>query len=82
VPDRVIRVMFLALTIGLVVPADAFAYLDPGSGSMIFQTIAAALAGIAYGVRVYWHKIRTLFGKRPNVDTTEPRTESHDQPQV
>ena len=46
----------------VVFPRDVFAYLDPGTGSLFFQTVIAALAGVAYGVRMYWSKIRTLFG--------------------
>ena len=45
-------------------PSDAYAYLDPGSGSMIFQTIVAVFAGLAYGVRLYWGKIRGLFQRQ------------------
>lgn len=68
-----------AILIGLLFPRDAFAYLDPGSGSLIFQTVVAAMAGVAYGVRVYWSRIRNLFSRRrpttlesPPVDPQAP----------
>ena len=64
--SRPIRVVCLAGVIALLFPADAFAYLDPGSGSLIFQTVVATLAGVAYGVRVYWGRIRGWFGKGPS----------------
>ena len=44
-------------------PRHVFAYLDPGTGSMVFQTIVAALAGVAYAVRLYWGKLRSFFGR-------------------
>lgn len=62
VTNRVLGVVGVSLLLALLFPRDAFAYLDPGSGSLIFQTVVAALAGVAYGVRVYWHKLRGLFG--------------------
>lgn len=55
------RVLGAALLLGLLFPRDAFAYLDPGSGSLIFQTIVATLAAAAYGVRVYWSRITGWF---------------------
>ncbi len=61
--SRPFRVVCLAGVIALLFPADAFAYLDPGSGSLIFQTVVATLAGVAYGVRVYWGQIRGWFSR-------------------
>ena len=42
-------------------PADAAAYLDPGTGSMILQGLIAGLAGLAVACRLYWHKLKNLF---------------------
>jgi len=38
-------------------------YLDPGSSSMIWQLIIAALLGIAVAVRASWGRIKKLLGK-------------------
>jgi hypothetical protein len=38
-------------------------YLDPGSSSMIWQLIIAALLGVAVAVRASWGRIKKLFGK-------------------
>lgn len=59
--STVLRVVSAALLIGLLFPRDAFAYLDPGSGSLMFQTIVATLAAVAYGVRLYWSRITSWF---------------------
>ena len=32
----------------LALPADAFAYLDPGTGSMVFQLASAAILGALF----------------------------------
>lgn len=44
------------------------AYIDPGTGSIILQSIAAAVAGAAIIAKLYWHRILRLFGLRKDVD--------------
>ena len=43
-------------------------YLDPGSGSFLIQLLIAALLGAGIALRVYWGKIRELFGKKAKAD--------------
>lgn len=38
-------------------------YLDPGSGSYIFQVLIAALVGAAFLVKVFWQQIKTFFAR-------------------
>ena len=40
---------------------SAFAYLDPGTGSMIIQSVIAALAGAAYAIKLYWTQLKVWF---------------------
>ena len=48
------------------IPEKLFAYLDPGTGSFIFQIlIASALTGI-YILKSYWKKIKNFFKKNHN----------------
>ncbi len=51
--------VFLIL-LGLIIPSNAYAYLDPGTGSYIFQLIVAALIGALFTVKQYWQKIKTF----------------------
>jgi hypothetical protein len=53
-----------------VFPTDAFAYLDPGTGSLFVQSLIAALAAVGYGLRVYWSRIRGWF--KPPVVQEDP----------
>jgi hypothetical protein len=53
-----------------VFPSEVRAYLDPGTGSLVIQSVLAALAAAAYGIRLYWTRIR-LTVKRPRVDQSE-----------
>ncbi len=42
-------------------PRVAFAYIDPGTGSQVFQLMLAALAGAALTARMFWGRIRAFF---------------------
>lgn len=63
--------MALAALMVVFLPRHVYAYLDPGTGSMIFQAAMAALAATAYAVRVYWRKLRGLFSHRTD-DPSHP----------
>ena len=43
--------------------SDAFAYIDPSSGTLIIQMLAGALIGGGIAIRVYWQKIKMKFLK-------------------
>jgi hypothetical protein len=38
-----------------------YAYLDPGTGSIIFQVIVAGLCGGLLAIKLFWGKIKTFF---------------------
>lgn len=38
--------------------SDAYAYLDPGSGSIIIQAIIGAFVGIGITLKIYWYKLK------------------------
>tara|TARA_B100000795_G_scaffold226719_1_gene182837 strand:- start:362 stop:568 length:207 start_codon:yes stop_codon:yes gene_type:complete len=42
----------------------AFAYLDPGTGSIILQSILGAIAAGASYCAIYWQKIKNFFNKK------------------
>lgn len=43
------------------------AYLDPGTGSYIFQIAIAALFGLIVTIKAYWQKITSYFRKGKEV---------------
>lgn len=45
----------------------AFAYLDPGTGSMLLQVILGGIAAVGVALKLFWHKIRIAVGmsKKP-----------------
>lgn len=46
------------IVLGGVVFDDAFAYIDPGSGSLVIQVIVGALVGAGITIKVYWLRIK------------------------
>jgi len=52
------------LVMVLTFPNYAFAYLDPGTGSMIIQGTIAAIGAVLFAGRIYWGKIKKLFSMR------------------
>lgn len=47
--------LFLAST------APAAAYLDPGTGNMMLQSLIGALVGGMVAIRIFWQKIRLFL---------------------
>ena len=50
--------------------APAFAYLDPGTGSMLLQVILGGIAAVGVALKLGWHKFRAALGfsKKPAAD--------------
>lgn len=46
----------------LIFTQQAYAYLDPGTGSYIFQLAIAVLIGGSFAIKLYWRKIKTFIG--------------------
>ncbi len=47
----------------LIFPKTAQAYLDPGTGSYIFQLIIAAFIGGLFSIKLFWNKIKMFLKK-------------------
>ena len=56
---RVIAVWLLVNLVGF--SAAANAYLDPGTGSILVQSLLAGIAGAVAVVSVYWHRVKAFF---------------------
>ena len=47
--------LFLGLL--LLIPKTASAYLDPGTIGYFIQLLVAAIAGIGFAVKIFWHRV-------------------------
>ena len=44
--------------------AQAQAYLDPGTGSMIISAIVGVFATLALAIKTYWYRLLGLFRRK------------------
>jgi len=67
-------ILVVLLLLCLILSQKAYAYIDPGTGSYIFQMIIAFLVGGLFAVKLFWKKIKGYFnelffkGKRQEKD--------------
>lgn len=61
---------FLCLIVGLIsYTSPAYAYLDPGTGSMLVQGLIGGVAVVMSFLSIYWQKVKAFFVKQePDTD--------------
>lgn len=57
------KLLTLLLTIYFSFITKSYAYLDPGTGSIILQAILGFIAAAITTLSFYWNKVKTLFSK-------------------
>ena len=74
-PNRLFGTALTAVFGGLLILASAttpaFAYLDPGAGSMLLQGTLAAVAGSAFALKQYWRRVVALLRRSPRREQTD-----------
>ena len=68
----------LALGTVCVTPSDAWAYVDPGTGSYLFQLAAAGLLAGMYTLRKYWYALTGALRQRPAAGASAPPKRPND----
>ncbi len=72
--------VFTVAALGLLIASTSHAYLDPGTGSIILQSLLAGIA-VAIGVlRLYWQQFKSFLanltgGSRDHNNDDEPEFE-------
>ncbi len=51
------------LLFSMLLSTPAYAYLDPGTGSILLQGLLGGIAGAAVFLKLYWHKFMSFFGR-------------------
>lgn len=64
---KLARWLLLVGMILLILTHDAFAYIDPGTGSYFLQLLIAGLLGAFFAIKIFWKNIKAslsnLFSK-------------------
>jgi hypothetical protein len=72
--------IFITITTSFVLGTwalPAYAYLDPGTGSMLIQGIIGAVAAVGITLKLYWHKIKLMIsGRKSQGETTDTSQDS------
>ena len=53
----IIGMLMLSLISSLFIP-EAYAYIDPGTGSLVLQVIVGALVGVGITLKIYWYQFK------------------------
>ncbi len=56
-----------------------FAYLDPGSGSLLIQLLIAVIVGVLATFRLWKSRVLRLFGMEEEKDQPEDNVDNTDQ---
>lgn len=62
--SRVLWVVWLTAGLSLIVVSPAAAYIDPASGSLVFQAIVAGLVAIPVALGTFWGRITAFFRRK------------------
>ena len=59
---QILSIVLLAL-FGIHIQS-AYAYIDPGTGSMVIQVLIGTLVGLGIAIKVYWYKLKEKFMRK------------------
>ena len=71
VPDRFLKLTFVAVLLLFLFPLPVQAYIDPGTGSYVLQIILASIAAALLGIKYFWSRIRSVFSRAPSEQQEE-----------
>lgn len=72
------QILVAAAALG-VSPA-AFAYLDPGTGSMLLQLLIAGVLGALFTIKMYWYRFKGFFARLMGKEPADPDPANPDKP--
>ena len=55
--------IFFSVIVILLYPSVSYAYLDPGTGSILLQAILGAIAAGFMTISIWWQKFKSLISK-------------------
>ena len=74
---RLTKIGLLASVASLICTGPAWAYLDPGTGSMMLQLLLGGIAGAMVVGKLYWHRFRQFVTSRFSGKPSDGAREKH-----
>ena len=72
------NVFFKLLFVYLITTSPAFAYIDPGSGSVLVQMVVAGIVSILVAIKMYWYRLKAAVFRMLGIKR-EPTSISDDE---
>ena len=73
---KILNYLILNTIAIFLIVTNAYAYLDPGSGSFILQAIIGFLAALSAGFLYYWTKVKNFFLKLFKKNNNDEKTDN------
>jgi hypothetical protein len=61
---EIVYLTLILLFCSLLVPQKAYAYIDPGTGSIILQVVLGVLIAGMVSLKIFWSRVIGLFKKK------------------
>ncbi len=65
---KIAQFTLIVLVATVLLPTDAMAYIDPGSGSAIISAIIGFVVAIGLLFKTFWYKISSIFKRKPSAE--------------
>ncbi len=65
------KILLVLIIFNIIAPAAVYAYIDPGTGSMVLQIIAASILGLGITFRAWFQKFKDLVFKGHKKDGSD-----------
>lgn len=72
------RLTWMSVMFLIIYANPAYAYLDPGTGSIILQGLIAGLLAIAAAGGAFWQRIKSFFAKLSSSEKSSKKNTSKD----
>ncbi|MFC1524291.1 hypothetical protein ACFL6N_05830 [Thermodesulfobacteriota bacterium] len=76
------KVLIFSILSVLIFSDNAFAYIDPGTGSFVIQMLIAGILGAVFTIKMWIGSARAfvmkLIGRSPNQDFSKDESEEND----
>ena len=70
--NKLTQTKIISFCVLLIGAEPAWAYLDPGTGSLILQSLIAGIAGLLVVGRLYWAKLKNFLATAFSRSSTQP----------
>ena len=68
--NKIISILCIC-TVMLTGPRSAYAYLDPGTGSMLIQMLIGGIVAAMFTIKMYWYNLKSFIRRKLGKENTQ-----------